>query len=289
MGKFDAVKSILKKLGTKEAEEAPSLVEKVASKFEEPRGVLSETPSGAEISLASGKKIIGDSKESATKAYGALYGNEKQSSKIINEMAAEAGAKKERELESAYNKRQELKSESNPSGADDTAVISDNEGLGSKLAGADNYLRNKLLNSIAKKLGNKDATTSDSSENARRVVSALAEKAGIPEDSTLGNIAKTAAATAIEMAPLNPSDFVAGKVLKGASKFIGGAAKSAAVKNVLEKMASQAALKKIEDPILAQRAATTMEVLGTKATNTAKELLQKGAKPVSYTKIIKSR
>jgi hypothetical protein len=203
-------------------------VRKILSKFNEPRGVLKRTEDGAEIvteALPAGKKLVGGSDKEALQAYGSLYGTPEQQADIVNDITKSGVERQNKQM------LDEIRAKKGTVDADSTEPGLKKSGVVESADKVDNLFRNKLLNTVASKLGRK-TETDDSEANAQDVVELAAEKLGIPADSTLGNAAKAAAVTAIEMAPLNPSDFAGGKVLKAAGKL--GRAK--ALKSALEKL-----------------------------------------------------
>lgn len=290
-------------------------VRKILSKFREPRAVLKRAGDASEMLIeranAAPLKISADSPEGAEKMYKSIVSDVREvrppaPAKPSAPLTAEEKAMREdykkflTESDEINTKREAAQGKYDGDG--DTEPGVKKTGIVKSASKIDNMFRNKLLNTVASKLGRKTASD-DSEANAQDVVELAAEKLGVPADSTLGNAAKAAAVTAIEMAPLNPSDYVGGKVVKG----LGEAAKIAKKANMTRKVfegikdiSRAKGLGALADAVQhkapigldagqAAKAASQLQTLSTKATNVAEELAKKGAKKVPYTKIFKAR
>ncbi len=145
-------------------------------------------------------------------------------------------------------------------------------GIGSKLFSAPGAIKSKALRAIASKLGRKSADVADE-DLGFEVADALAEKAGLDPKNPIVQGAKAAAATAVEtLAPENLLDVV--PVGKVASKGL--------------KMAGKVDVDKL---VRKNRLEGLMDTMRQRPENTAKKLLEGGAKEVKVpaSKIIKAR
>lgn len=133
----------------------------------------------------------------------------------------------------------------------------------------------KLLQFAAQKLGRKgDAENSEAS--SQDIVEALAEKAGIPEDSVLGNIAKSAGVAGLE-------------VFGDPTALIPGAKLSTAMAKLTKGKAVAGALGKLGKNIDVAKGQATVDLLKSKPFNMAEHLRKQGAKVVDAPHVVKAR
>lgn len=203
----------------------------------------------------------------------------KDDPEAAKEFALEAGAKKERQLEDYFSKKQSGKREDTL-----TDVIPPQAGLVERTVDKLGLPQRKALKYIADKLKAEGASDTNSEKSSQAIVSKVAEQLGIPEDSVPGNVAKAVGVGALEMFadPLNVVPV--GKVAKMAGKVLKPSGPLGQGREI-----AQASIEKLLRDRKRQQAMEVLAKARSPEASTAQKMAAQGAEVIVPRNIIKSR
>lgn len=183
------------------------VIQKIRSKFDFPRGIATKDAVTGNTVIHTPRsglepmKVAAPTPEEAATLHTIVMGKDDVSDEALERYMAK---------EQVKNKTKELKDLGKDLGDTQAIELPDDTkkvGFAEKASKANTIVRRKLYEKMAGKLGAK-TDDQDTESTAFNIVDKAAEKLGVPEDSTVGNAAKAAAVTAMEMAPLDLLDAV---------------------------------------------------------------------------------